>query len=320
MRTDPRSFVLTAGLASGLLAVLSTPRPAAAWPPFLVEWQNVYPGSTSDDNVANGLGQGCAVCHFNQGGGTGWNPYGWEIRQKYLGGLPIHDAILAAAPWDSEDNPSSWSNITEITAGTQPGWTPGPNNIEYSDMGAVTGQMPPVGILGSLDPAASPMVPMCDPGAGGVTGCPCGNAPSGLNRGCDNSSMTTGAALTATGIASLAADSLVLATGGERATAFTIVLQGNLSLPSGANYGQGVRCVGGHLYRLFNVSAVGGSVTVPGPGDPSISARSAAKGDTILPGTSRWYLAYYRDPNVLGGCAAVNTFNATQTGQVDWGP
>jgi hypothetical protein len=40
----------------------------------------------------------------------------------------------------------------------------------------------------------------------------------------------------------------------------------------------------------------------------------------IQAGESRWYLVYYRDPIVLGGCPATSTFNATQTGQVTWWP
>jgi hypothetical protein len=82
----------------------------------------------------------------------------------------------------------------------------------------------------------------------------------------------------------------------------------------------GVRCTSGTFKRLYSRSASGGSILVPnlGLGDPTVSARSAALGDTILAGQSRWYLVYYRDPTVLGGCPAGSTFNATQTGQVDW--
>jgi hypothetical protein len=47
-------------------------------------------------------------------------------------------------------------------------------------------------------------------------------------------------------------------------------------------------------------------------------ARAMALGDTILADQSRWYLVYYRDPIVLGGCPATDTFNATATGRVDW--
>jgi hypothetical protein len=87
-------------------------------------------------------------------------------------------------------------------------------------------------------------------------------------------------------------------------------------------YGQGVRCVGGALERLFTKSAIGGRISAPdfSAGDPTVSARSAAQGDAIQPGQSRWYLVYYRDPIVLGGCPASSTFNATQTGQITWRP
>jgi hypothetical protein len=117
-------------------------------------------------------------------------------------------------------------------------------------------------------------------------------------------------------------DSLVFTTSGERSTATSIVLQGTNSPPAGIVYGQGVRCVGGSLKRLFVKTAVAGTITAPdfGAGDPTVSARSAAKGDVIQPGQSRYYLVYYRDPNVLGGCPASSTFNATQTGQVSWWP
>jgi hypothetical protein len=40
----------------------------------------------------------------------------------------------------------------------------------------------------------------------------------------------------------------------------------------------------------------------------------------IQAGESRWYFVYYRDPFVLGGCAATATFNATQTGAIVWSP
>ena len=161
---------------------------------------------------------------------------------------------------------------------------------------------------------------LCDPGASGVVGCPCANPPSGAGRGCDNSAATGGAILAASGGTYLSSDSLVFTTSGEKPTATSILLQGTTSLASGTPYGQGVRCVGGSLKRLFTKSAVGGSITAPnfGAGDPTVSSRSAAKGNPIFAGESRWYLVFYRDPIVLGGCPATSTFNATQTGRVDW--
>jgi Tol biopolymer transport system component len=172
------------------------------------------------------------------------------------------------------------------------------------------------------DRAAAGFTSVCDPGIAGVAACPCSNPPSNSGRGCDNSSATGGASLSASGIAYLSIDSLTFGTTGELPAALSIVMQGNAFVGSGLVYGQGVRCAGGATKRLFVKTAVAGSITAPdfGAGDPTVSARSAAKGDVIRPGQSRWYLVYYRDPIVLGGCPASSTFNATQTGQVTWWP
>jgi Tol biopolymer transport system component len=163
---------------------------------------------------------------------------------------------------------------------------------------------------------------LCDPGLPGYATCPCTNPPAGPTRGCDNSSATGGAVLTASGATHLSADSLVFTTSGEKPTALSIVLQGNAFVAGGLVYGQGIRCASGSLKRLYSKSAFGGSITAPefGAGDLSVSAQSAAKGDTILPAQPRWYVVYYRDPIVLGGCPSSSTFNATQTGQVSWSP
>ncbi len=172
------------------------------------------------------------------------------------------------------------------------------------------------------DREATGSTSLCDPGAAGVIACPCSNPPSGTGRGCDNSAATGGASLAASGSAYLSMDSLVFTTSGEKPTATSVLLQGTAHAASGVVYGQGVRCVSGTLKRLFTKHAVAGSITAPdfGAGDPSVSVRSAALGDVIPSGQSRWYLVYYRDPTVLGGCPASSTFNSTQTGQVTWWP
>jgi Tol biopolymer transport system component len=171
------------------------------------------------------------------------------------------------------------------------------------------------------DRAAAGFTSVCNPGESGVIGCPCSNPPLASGRGCDNSAATGGAILSASGIAYLSMDSLAFTATGENPTALSIVMQGSSVLSHGAVYGHGVRCLGGPLIRrLFIKHAVAGSITAPelGTGDPPVSARSAAKGDLIQPGQSRWYMVYYRDPIALGGCPASSTFNATQTGRVDW--
>ena len=82
--------------------------------------------------------------------------------------------------------------------------------------------------------------------------------------------------LSAAGGTYLSSDSLVFTTNGERATALSILAQWMGFNASGAVFGQGVRCTSSTFKRLFNRTAVGGSITVPdfGAGDPTISAMS----------------------------------------------
>jgi Tol biopolymer transport system component len=172
------------------------------------------------------------------------------------------------------------------------------------------------------DRFATSFTSLCDPGTNNVIACPCGNAPSGPGRGCDNSSFTGGASLSASGIAYLSIDSLTFTTHDERPTAVSILLQGDTTIPTGLVFGQGVRCAGGTLKRLYVKTAVNGSITAPdlNTGDHTISARSTFLGAPIQPGQPRYYLVYYRDPTVMGGCSSTGTFNATQTGQISWWP
>lgn len=170
------------------------------------------------------------------------------------------------------------------------------------------------------DRAAIGFTSLCDPAVGSVPPCPCLNPASGPTRGCDNSSATGGASLSASGIAYLSMDSLVFTTSGQLPSTASLVIQGSSLLSNGAVYGQAIRCAGAPLRRLFARTSVGGSITAPdfGAGEPTVSIRSASLGDVIQPGQTRWYFVYYRDPIVLGGCPATSTFNATQTGQISW--
>ena len=163
---------------------------------------------------------------------------------------------------------------------------------------------------------------VCDAGVGGLIPCPCGNAPSGIGRGCNNSANTGGAILSAFGGSYLSSDSLVFTTSGEKPTALSVVAQWTGTSATGVVFGQGVRCTSGTLKRLYTRTATGGSITVPdfSAGDTQVSVRSSALGNAILAGQSRWYFVYYRDPVVLGGCPASSTFNSTQTGMVTWSP
>jgi hypothetical protein len=149
-----------------------------------------------------------------------------------------------------------------------------------------------------------------------ATPCPCGNN-GGLGHGCNNSSSTGGSLLTATG--STSPDTVVLTAGGELPGVLSIFLQGNANIAAGIVFGDGLRCAGGSLKRLYTKNASGGVVSAPGAGDPSITARSAALGDTIVTGTPRYYQVYYRDP-VLTFCPNPpgNSWNVSNAVQVNW--
>jgi hypothetical protein len=140
-------------------------------------------------------------------------------------------------------------------------------------------------------------VAYCGGGTGFLTGCPCGN-PGLTGRGCNNSVNTGGGLLTSSGTSSLSADTLHFTQSGELNTSLSIFLQGNHNLPNGVTFGDGVRCAGGTLKRLYTHNASGGTVQAPVGTDLAVHARSAALGDTITLGSQRFYQVYYRDPNL----------------------
>jgi len=170
------------------------------------------------------------------------------------------------------------------------------------------------------DRDATSFTSTCEPGSGGVISCPCSNPPTGPGMGCDNSALTGGATLLASGIAYLSMDSLTFSTSDERPDALSILVQSKTVDPTGSVYGMGVRCVSGRLVRLFSKSATLGRITVPDVtlGDPSISQRSAILGDSIGPGEDRWYFVAYRDHRAVTGCPQLGSFNATQTARIRW--
>jgi Tol biopolymer transport system component len=167
------------------------------------------------------------------------------------------------------------------------------------------------------------LMAFCIPGEPGVPACPCGNPPAGGGLGCDNfgAGIAPSGKLSASGVASLGSDSIVLLATGENNTSLTVFWQGKDPLPaSGVVHGAGVRCVSSTLRRLYTGSASGGAVQRPGGGDPSVSARSAAVGDPIAAGESRHYFTIYRDPSAAGPCGVSNaTVNLTNAGTIAWG-
>jgi hypothetical protein len=151
-------------------------------------------------------------------------------------------------------------------------------------------------------------------GDGTGTACPCGNAGTAGN-GCANSSGKS-ARLVAMGTS--VPDSIRFTVTGEMPSALTMVLQGTASVGP-FPYGDGLRCVGGSLKRLYAKHASGGTVFAPASGDLSVRARSAQLGATIPAGAVSHYMAYYRDPSPsFCPAPAGGTFNASNALTITW--
>ena len=168
----------------------------------------------------------------------------------------------------------------------------------------------------------------CEPGVAGVLACPCGNAPAGPGRGCNNSANTGGARLVMTSPngASVSNDTVVATATNELPFRTTLFLQGDGLIAGGVLSGDGVRCAGGQLLRLNGLSTAAsngqGTATYPNALSPQgIAARSAALGAPILPGDVRHYQALYRDANpTFCPSPQGDTWNATSAVTLTWGP
>ncbi|MBK7642120.1 MAG: PD40 domain-containing protein [Planctomycetes bacterium] len=167
-----------------------------------------------------------------------------------------------------------------------------------------------------LDRGQLAQSPFCFGDGTQVTACPCANSGA-AGRGCENSSTSGGSLLVASGFAA-DPDSTTLHASGLVPNALTIFLQGNAQL-AGSVFGDGVRCAGGALKRLYIASAVGQDASMPTGFSLPLGLRSAQLGDPIAHGTSRFYQAWYRDANA-SFCAAPlgGTSNISNGVQIDW--
>jgi len=149
-----------------------------------------------------------------------------------------------------------------------------------------------------------------------ATPCPCGNSGA-AGRGCENSAASGGAELAISAFGR-EPDSAILSASGIVPGALTIFLQGNSQL-AGTNFGDGVRCIGGALKRLYVTSAVGTLASAPTPGSLPLGMQSAFLGDPLASGSTRWYQAWYRDSDA-NFCSAPqgNLWNVSNGVRVDW--
>jgi hypothetical protein len=172
--------------------------------------------------------------------------------------------------------------------------------------------------LDALDTRAVPAtgLPFCF-GDGAPIACACGN--NGMpGNGCANSANLAGANLAASGTASLGGDTVVLTATGMTIGSPCIFLQGQAQIPAVA-FGDGMRCINVMLLRLNLKFNVGGTASYPVGIEPAVSVQSAALGDVIAPGTTRFYQTYYRDPAIFA-CPAPATFNVTNAQAIVWMP
>jgi hypothetical protein len=150
--------------------------------------------------------------------------------------------------------------------------------------------------------------------AGDGTGaaCPCGNAKPGNVAGCLNS-LGRGGLLTASGGASVAADSLVLI-GSDMPNDTAIYLQGSIGAGAthGRRFGDGLLCLDGATVRLGLHTNHAGRSCFPDPSDPAISLRGG-----VPIGATRAYQIWYRDPADF--CTPAN-YNLSNAVEITWQP
>jgi hypothetical protein len=151
-------------------------------------------------------------------------------------------------------------------------------------------------------------------GDGSGTACPCGNAGA-VGRGCASSVPTFGGLLSANGLASVAADTVVLTASGVPATTSVLFFQGTAQQNGGLGtvFGDGLRCASGSVIRLGTKTASGGVAAYPTGADVIVSVRG------LIPpaGGVRFYQAWYR--NAAAFCTTA-TFNLTNGLATTWGP
>jgi hypothetical protein len=157
-------------LALALLPHFIGPDPAMAVRNYLISTNTtnpgfnvVYPTSTSGTNAS------CAICHATTGGGDDLNAYGEAWAVQHNSGLTTRAAFEAIQGTNSDTDPTGATNIAEINASTQPGWTPGLHNtlfdVTQAGQGIVTASnTAPPALTGSLDPATN-LPPVANAGA-----------------------------------------------------------------------------------------------------------------------------------------------------------
>jgi hypothetical protein len=150
------------------------------------------------------------------------------------------------------------------------------------------------------------------PGDGTGTACPCGNSGAAGN-GCANSQNANGANLASTGVSSIASDTFVLH-GSGMPNSNVLYFQGTLQQNGGVGsvFGDGLRCAGGQVVRLWTKTNAGGASQAPDTGDQPISIQGLN-----VAGNVRTYQAWYR--NSAAFCTP-DGWNLTNGVATTWAP
>ncbi len=149
--------------------------------------------------------------------------------------------------------------------------------------------------------------------------CPCGNDNDGSDpngAGCAHDDSAAGAALSASGVASVSADTLLLEGSRGPISNSSLFFQANNNLDgSGSFLGDGIRCAGGGLIRLKvkMTDATGYADSSPAV----ITTRSASFGHTIVAGETLHYQWWFRD---VGGSPCGNESNTSNGYTITWAP
>lgn len=150
---------------------------------------------------------------------------------------------------------------------------------------------------------------------GTAAACPCANGGA-EGHGCENSAMTGGGLLNASGRASTSVESLALVASGLSSGAPILYFQGDAQAGGGAGttLGDGLLCVDGAIIRIGIHFAVNGYDVFGSPaGDISIVAQGAISAG----GATRFYQGWYRDS--VPFCTG-STFNLTNAVRLVWTP
>lgn len=157
-QTSPKHRILqSALLTAGLLMAIS---PAQALNQFLRTWEDTYPNSHSGN-------ADCSLCHTTSN--SNLNAYGKALCDAFNRSLPadITAGLKYIEESDSDSDPTASTNLEEIDANAQPGWTAGTANPVYAaDVGGGCTYVGLAGVPSSVPLPYDPPVngePVADP-------------------------------------------------------------------------------------------------------------------------------------------------------------